>query len=43
VKVVRQAGDLAVVSGELEAGQQVVTDGQLRLRQGSKVQVKGVT
>jgi membrane fusion protein, multidrug efflux system len=41
VKVVRQAGDLAVVSGEIEPGQQVVTDGQLRLRQGSKVQVKG--
>jgi multidrug efflux system membrane fusion protein len=43
VKVVRQAGDRAVVSGEIEPGQQVVTDGQLRLRQGSKVQVKGVT
>jgi multidrug efflux system membrane fusion protein len=43
VKVLRQAGDVAVVSGEIEAGQQVVTDGQLRLRQGSKVQVKGVT
>ena len=43
VKVVRQTGDLAVVSGEIEPGQQVVTDGQLRLRQGSKVQVKGAT
>jgi multidrug efflux system membrane fusion protein len=43
VKVVRQSGDLAVVSGEIQAGQQVVTDGQLRLRQGSKVQVKGAT
>jgi membrane fusion protein, multidrug efflux system len=43
VQVVRQAGDVAVVSGKLEAGQQVVTDGQLRLRQGSKVQVKGAT
>lgn len=43
VQVVRQAGDLAVVSGKLEVGQQVVTDGQLRLRQGSKVQVKGAT
>ena len=43
VKVVRQAGDFAVVNGELEPGQQVVTDGQLRLRQGSKVQVKGAT
>ena len=43
VKVVRQAGDVAVVSGEIEAGQRVVTDGQLRLRQGSKVQVKEAT
>jgi multidrug efflux system membrane fusion protein len=40
VKVDRTAGDLAVVSGELEPGERVVTDGQLRLRQGSKVQVK---
>ena len=40
VTVDRMAGELAVVSGKLEAGDQVVTDGQLRLRQGSKVQVK---
>ena len=40
VQVDRSAGDLAIVSGEIEAGDRVVTDGQLRLRQGSKVQVK---
>jgi multidrug efflux system membrane fusion protein len=34
------AGDYAVVSGEIQAGDRVVTDGQLRLRQGSKVQIK---
>jgi membrane fusion protein, multidrug efflux system len=33
-------GDDAVVSGEVAAGDRVVTDGQLRLRQGSKVQIK---
>jgi multidrug efflux system membrane fusion protein len=41
VKVDRTAGELAIVVGELEPGDRVVTDGQLRLRQGSKVQVKG--
>jgi multidrug efflux system membrane fusion protein len=41
VKVDRTTGDLAIVTGELKAGDRVVTDGQLRLRQGSKVQVKG--
>jgi multidrug efflux system membrane fusion protein len=40
VTVDRTAGDLAIVSGELQPGERVVTDGQLRLRQGSKVQVK---
>ncbi len=40
VRVDRTAGDLAVVSGELQPGDRVVTDGQLRLREGSKVQVK---
>ena len=43
VQVDRTAGELAVVSGELQPGDRVVTDGQLRLRQGSKVQVKGET
>jgi multidrug efflux system membrane fusion protein len=40
VKVDRTAGDLAIVSGEIKPGDRVVTDGQLRLRQGSKVQIK---
>ena len=43
VKVDRTAGEVAIVSGEIEPGDRVVTDGQLRLRQGSKVQVKGGT
>ncbi|HXE57806.1 MAG TPA: efflux RND transporter periplasmic adaptor subunit [Gemmatimonadales bacterium] len=40
VRVDRTAGELAVVQGELEPGQLVVVDGQLRLRQGSKVQIR---
>jgi membrane fusion protein, multidrug efflux system len=40
VTVNRTAGDYAVVSGDVQAGDQVVVDGQLRLRQGSKVQIK---
>jgi multidrug efflux system membrane fusion protein len=40
VKIDRTAGDLAIVSGELRPGDRVVTDGQLRLRQGIKVQIK---
>ena len=40
VRVERAAGDLAIVTGGLEPGDRVVTDGQLRLREGSKVQVK---
>jgi membrane fusion protein, multidrug efflux system len=40
VKVSRTATDLAVVSGEVQPGDRVVTDGQLRLRVGSKVQIK---
>jgi multidrug efflux system membrane fusion protein len=40
VTVNRTAGDFAVVSGDVQAGDQVVVDGQLRLRQGSKVQIK---
>jgi multidrug efflux system membrane fusion protein len=43
VQVDRTIGDLAIVSGEIQPGDRVVTDGQLRLRQGSKVQVKGET
>jgi len=41
VKVDRTTGDIAIVTGEVRPGDRVVTDGQLRLRQGSKVQVKG--
>ncbi len=43
VRVDRMAGEIAIVSGEIEPGDRVVVDGQLRLRQGSKVQVKGGT
>ncbi|HEX3234966.1 MAG TPA: efflux RND transporter periplasmic adaptor subunit [Gemmatimonadales bacterium] len=39
LKVERSAGDVSVVSGEVQPGDQVVTDGQLRLRVGSKVQI----
>ncbi len=40
VKVDRAAGDLVIVTGDVRPGDRVVTDGQLRLRQGSKVQIK---
>ncbi|HYC32483.1 MAG TPA: efflux RND transporter periplasmic adaptor subunit [Gemmatimonadales bacterium] len=40
VKVERTTGDVAIVTGEITDGDRVVTDGQLRLRQGAKVQVK---
>jgi multidrug efflux system membrane fusion protein len=40
VTVNRTAGDVAVVSGDVQPGDRVVIDGQLRLRQGSKVQIK---
>lgn len=40
VTVTRTAGDFAIVSGDVQAGDRVVVDGQLRLRQGSKVQIK---
>lgn len=42
VTVNRTAGDFAIVSGDVQAGDRVVVDGQLRLRQGSKVQIKAV-
>lgn len=42
VTVTRTAGDFAVVSGDVQPGDRVVVDGQLRLRQGSKVQIKAV-
>jgi len=40
VKVDRTAGDIVIVSGDIKPGDRVVTDGQLRLRQGSRVQIK---
>ena len=40
VKVDRTVDGLAVVQGELAAGQQVVTDGQMRLMPGAKVELK---
>ena len=41
VRVDRTQGEMAIVSGDLKPGERVVTDGQLRLRPGSKVQIKG--
>jgi multidrug efflux pump subunit AcrA (membrane-fusion protein) len=38
--VARSAGDLSIVTGDVKPGERVVTDGQLRLRQGAKVQIK---
>jgi membrane fusion protein, multidrug efflux system len=40
VTVSRTAGDYAIVNGDVQPGDRVVTDGQLRLRQGAKVQIK---
>ena len=40
VTVARTAGDVSIVTGDVKPGDRVVTDGQLRLRQGSKVQIK---
>jgi membrane fusion protein, multidrug efflux system len=42
VTVSRTAGDYAIVNGDVQPGDRVVTDGQLRLRQGAKVQIKAV-
>jgi multidrug efflux system membrane fusion protein len=40
VTVSRTAGDLSIIDGGVQPGDLVVVDGQLRLRQGSKVQIK---
>lgn len=40
VRVTRPAGDLTVLAGGVEPGEQVVTEGQLRLTAGAKVQIK---
>jgi multidrug efflux system membrane fusion protein len=41
VTVARQAGDLSVIGAGLKPGETVVTEGQLRLRNGSKVSTRG--
>jgi multidrug efflux system membrane fusion protein len=43
VTVTRTAGDFAIVTGDVQPGDRVVVDGQLRLRQGSKVQIKAAS
>lgn len=43
IRVDRTAGDLSVVASGLTPGETVVTDGQLRLTTGSKVQVRAAT
>ena len=40
VTVNRTAGNFAIVTGDVQPGDRVVVDGQLRLRHGSKVQIK---
>jgi len=40
VRVSRPAGDYTVLAGGVEPGEQVVTEGQLRLTAGAKVQIK---
>ena len=40
VTVSRTAGEFAIISGDVQPGDRIVVDGQLRLRQGSKVQIK---
>jgi multidrug efflux system membrane fusion protein len=41
VTVSRTAGDLAIITGGLEPGMKVVTDGQSRLFPGAEVQIRG--
>ena len=41
VTVARMAGDVAIVTGGLEPGMKVVTDGQSRLFPGAEVQIRG--
>ena len=40
VTVEREAGDVSVISGDTRAGDRVVTDGQMLLRQGARVQIR---
>jgi multidrug efflux system membrane fusion protein len=39
VTVVRQIGEEMVIGGDLKPGEQVVTEGQLRLESGTKVEI----
>jgi multidrug efflux system membrane fusion protein len=41
VKVAWNVGDDTVISSGVQPGQRVVTDGQLRLTPGTKVEIKG--
>lgn len=43
VQVERTAGDMSIIEKGLTAGQTVVTDGQLRITDGTKVQIQGAT
>jgi multidrug efflux system membrane fusion protein len=43
VSVSRTRGDIAVVTTGVKPGEEVVTDGQLRLLPGSKISVKAPT
>ncbi len=43
VRVARPAGDVTVLAGGVEPGERVVTEGQLRLTAGAKVQIKRPT
>ena len=40
VTVEREAGDVSVISGDTKPGDRVVTDGQMLLRQGARVQIR---
>jgi multidrug efflux system membrane fusion protein len=41
VTVARTVGDIAIIAKGLSPGEMVVTDGQLRLTPGARVQIKG--
>ena len=43
VQVERTAGDMSIIEKGLTLGQTVVTDGQLRITDGTKVQIQGAT
>ena len=40
VRVARTSGELAVIASGVKPGEQVVTDGQMRLAPGAKVEIK---